>query len=99
MFWDRRKKDRREKAAKAAPGEERRDKPEKSDRRRWTSGVLYKTSIPVTEIETWLEDNAEERWSVALDGIESSLSVKVLKIMFESLDDKNAFIQAFSKRN
>ena len=97
MFWDRRKKDRREKKGKETPDEERRGKEEKSERRRWTCGILYKTSIPVTEIETWLEANADGQWAVGLDSFEDGL-IKVLKIMFEDQDDKEAFIAAFSGR-
>jgi len=96
MFWDRRKKDRREKKGKETP-EERRGKAEKSERRRWTCGILYKTSIPVGELETWLEANAHGQWAVGLDSIDEGL-IKVLKIMFEDQDDKEAFVAAFSGR-
>jgi hypothetical protein len=99
MFWDRRKKDRRgEKGKEATPDQDRRDKPEKSERRQWTCGILYKTSIPVMELEAWLDANAEGRWAVELEGIGEELSSKVLKIMFEDYSDKNAFIEAFSRR-
>jgi hypothetical protein len=98
MFWDRRKKDRRDAKGNDAPEQERRDQSERSERRRWTCGILYKTSIPVGEIESWLEANAEDRWAVGLDSIDEGLSSKVLKIMFEYQDDKEAFIQAFSRR-
>jgi len=97
MFWDRRKKDRRE-AKEAAPDPDRRDGSGKSDRRQWTCGILYKTSIPVTQIEAWLEANAGGRWAVGLDSIDEQLSSKVLKIMFETQDDKQAFVEAFSRR-
>jgi hypothetical protein len=97
MFWDRRKKDRHD-ADKAASDPDRRTGSGTSDRRQWTCGILYKTSIPVTEIETWLEANAQGRWSVGLDSIDDKLSSKVLKIMFETQDDKHAFVEAFSRR-
>lgn len=97
MFWDRRKKDRRDRKGKETPDEERRGTTEKSERRRWTCGILYKTSIPVTEIEAWLEANANGRWAVGLDSIDEGL-IKVLKIMFEDQADKEAFIAAFSSR-
>ncbi|MCD6073937.1 MAG: hypothetical protein K0Q70_820 [Rhodospirillales bacterium] len=98
MFWDRRKKDRREKKAKETPDRDRRVKSEKTERRQWACGILYKTSIPVTELEAWLDANADGRWAVALEGIGEELSSKVLKIMFEDHDDKNAFVEAFSRR-
>lgn len=97
MFWDRRKKDRREKKGEESPDGERRGTTEKSERRRWTCGILYKTSIPVTEIESWLEGNADGHWAVGLDSIDEGL-IKVLKIMFENQNDKQAFIAAFSGR-
>jgi hypothetical protein len=98
MFWDRRKKDRRASKDKAdQPDSERRDS-QKSDRRRWTCGILYKTSLPVAEIETWLEANTEGNWQVGLEGIGEELSSKVLKIMFEHQDDKTDFVEAFSRR-
>ena len=97
MFWDRRKADRR--GGDKKPHTERRagDGDEKN-RRRWTCGILYKTSLPVRDIEQWLTDNAEGRWAVGLEGIDDGLSSKVLKIMFETQDDKVAFIAAFSGR-
>lgn len=98
MFWDRRKKDRREEKSKETSDQDRRGQPEKSERRRWTCGILYKTSIPVTELEAWLDANAEGRWAVGLEGMGEELSSKVLKIMFEDQSDKNAFIEAFSRR-
>ena len=97
MFWDRRKKDRREKKGKDTPDGERRGNADKTERRRWTCGILYKTSIPVTELEAWLEANAEGQWAVGLDSIDEGL-IKVLKIMFEDQGDKEAFVQAFSGR-
>ena len=100
MFWDRRKGDRRaakDKLAKTAPEPDRRGEGD-SERRHWTCGILYKTSIPVRNIETWLESNAEGGWAVALDSIDEGLSSKVIKIMFEVQDDKLAFIEAFRQR-
>ena len=64
MFWDRRKKERREKNAKDTLDQDRRDKSEKTERRQWACGILYKTSIPVTELEAWLDANADGRWAV-----------------------------------
>ena len=101
MFWDRRKDDRhtdKDKSGKSPRETGRRADSNLPERRRWTCGILYKTSIPVTEIEAWLDANAEARWAVGLDGIDEGLSSKVLKIMFESQDDKVAFIAAFRQR-
>ena len=96
MFWDRRKKDRREKKDDT-PGKDRREGGEKSDRRQWTCGILFKTSIPVFEIESWLDANADGSWKVALEGIGEELSSNVLKIMFEDQEDKSTFVEAFSR--
>jgi len=98
MFWDRRKKDRREQKGAKNPDEERRGTSEKPERRQWTCGILYKTSISVAEIEAWLEANAEEQWAVGLDSIEEGLAAKVLKIMFKNQADKVAFVEAFARR-
>lgn len=95
MFWDRRKSDRR--AGDAKPDTERRMDGGEQNRRRWTCGILYKTSLPVRDIERWLSDNIDGRWAVELEGIDEGLSSKVLKIMFEDQDDKAAFIAAFSR--
>jgi hypothetical protein len=93
MFWDRRKGDRRaQSAGKAEP--DRRGQ----ERRRWACGILYRTSLPAQEIETWLALHATGEWGVALEGIEENLGGKVLKIMFEDEDDKRRFIAAFSGR-
>lgn len=96
MFWDRRKSDRR--ASDAKPDTERRVDGGQKNRRQWTCGILYKTSLPVRDIERWLGDNVEGRWAVGLEGIDEGLSSKVLKIMFEDQDDKAAFIEAFLRR-
>ena len=96
MFWDRRKSDRR--ASEAKPDTERRVDGGEKNRRQWTCGILYKTSMPVRDIERWLSENIDGRWAVGLEGIDEGLSSKVLKIMFEDQDDKAAFIAAFSRR-
>ncbi len=96
MFWDRRKVDRR--AGDTYPDAERRVGGGENNRRQWTCGILYKTSLPMRHIEQWLSENVEGRWAVALEGIDEGLSSKVLKIMFEDQDDKAAFIAAFSRR-
>lgn len=101
MFWDRRKGDRRadkDKPGKTAHEPDRRGDEGTAERRRWTCGILYKTSIPIRDIETWLEGNAEGEWAVRLDSIDEGLSSKVIKIMFEIQDDKLAFIEAFRQR-
>ena len=96
MFWDRRKNERRE--AEKTPKAERRGEGDGEERRKWTCGILYKTSLPVAKIEEWLTDNAGEKWEVGLESIDESLESKILKIMFENQTDKAAFIAAFSRR-
>lgn len=98
MFWDRRKGDRRIQRP-SEPDTERRGVPgAPPERRRWTCGILYRTSLPASEIETWLALNAAGTWRVALEGIEEGLEAKVLKIMFEDEDDKRRFMAAFAGR-
>jgi hypothetical protein len=96
MFRDRRAADRRALEPSGRSEPERRGT--SSERRRWTCGILYRTALPVTEIETWLYANATGKWAVALDGIDEGLGVKVLKLMFESQDDKQSFMAAFGGR-
>jgi hypothetical protein len=97
MFWDRRKADRRA-GGKKHDTERRAGDGDEKNRRRWTCGILYKTSVPVQDIEQWLTDNTKGRWAVGQEGNDEGLSSKVLKIMFETQEDKAAFIAVFSGR-
>jgi len=94
MFWDRRKGDRRAQSSAGRPEPDRRGQ----ERRRWTCGILYRTSLPSQDIETWLALNATGEWAVALEGIEEDLGGKVLKVMFENEEDKKRFMAAFAGR-
>jgi hypothetical protein len=99
MFWDRRVGDRRNrKSQEERAPDRRRAQGVASERRQWTCGILFRTSLPVDEIERWLEANATGRWAVGLEGIEEQLYAKVLKIMFENPEDKREFMDAFSRR-
>lgn len=96
MFWDRRKADRRVRDSNEFEHERR---TATADRRVWTCGILYRTSLPAREIERWLETYATGKWAVALEGIDDEhLDTKVLKIMFEKKQDKEDFMAAFSGR-
>jgi hypothetical protein len=64
----------------------------------WRCGILYRTSLPMGEIETWLESHAARRWKVSLEEMDDSLRGKVLRIMFESHEDKAAFARNFTRR-
>jgi len=64
----------------------------------WRCGILYRTSMPIQQIETWLEGHANGRWKVSLEEMDDSLRGKVLRIMFEHHEDKAAFRQSFSHR-
>ena len=99
MFWDRRIGDRRDRKPEPKPDPDRRGIGEGvGERRNWTCGILYRTSLPAAEIEQWLERNTSGKWGVGLEGMEESLNAKVLKIMFEREEDKYRFMAAFSRR-
>ena len=99
MFWDRRAGDRRNRQPPEARAPDRRGAQGGTpERRQWTCGILFRTSLPVDDIERWLEANAAGRWAVGLEGIEEQLHAKVLKIMFEKPEDKQDFMDAFSRR-
>lgn len=99
MFWDRRIGDRRGKKSEGERAPERRAaNRDLGERRHWTCGVLYRTTLHISEIEGWLERSAKGEWAVGLEGVEENLQVKVLKIMFENQSDKESFMAHFAQR-
>jgi hypothetical protein len=94
MIFDRRKKERR------API----DRPEKPDRRKderrkWRYGVLFRTRLPMTTIEKWLDKYAKGRWSVSLEDIDTKKRQKTLLLSFELEADKKMLIANFSPKS
>jgi hypothetical protein len=91
MFFDRRKKQRR-------ATEDRRQQPERrvGERRQWRFGVLFRTRLPMTAIEDWLDETAEGRWSVTLEDMDPKRKQKTLKLSFELEADKLMLISNFS---
>lgn len=100
MFFDRRKKDHRKEPAKALPPE-RRARAERriGERRKWPYGVLFRTRLPMTAIEDWLDERAEGRWAVSLEGIDDKLQQKTLKLSFEKDSDKRMLMAHFAPKS
>ena len=92
MFFDRRKKQRRD-------GNDRRENNERriAERRGWPYGVLFRTRLPMTAIEEWLDECAEGRWSVTLEDMDLKRKQKTLKLSFELESDKMMLIANFSR--
>lgn len=93
MFFDRRKKERR---ARIEPP----NKPNrrKGERRKWRYGVLFRTRLPMTTIEDWLNECAEGRWWVALEDLDTKKRQKTLKLSFELESDKLMLVAKFSPK-
>ena len=73
---------------------ERRLDPEQrksEDRRVLRYAVLFKTGIPVSDLEDWLGANCQSSWSMVLEDMEPGLKSKTLRIMFETPDDRERF--------
>jgi len=94
MFFDRRKKERR--AEKARP-----EKPDrrKGERRKWRYGVLFRTRLPMTAIEDWLDECAEGRWWVSLEDLDTKKRQKTPMLSFELESDKLMLVANFSPKS
>lgn len=100
---EKRRQDRRNPDVQSAPdatttgpdGEERR---QSAERRELPYGVLFNTSDPIVFVEDWLDGNCEGLWKLSLVEIDEELVRKSIRIEFERMDDKQAFIEAFSRR-
>jgi hypothetical protein len=66
------------------------------DRRDLPFGVLYSTSESIVFMEDWLDDNCKGRWKVSLEEMDEDLVRKSIRIEFEQIGDKQAFIERFS---
>jgi len=67
------------------------------DRRKTIYCITCKTCGPITKIEDWLDLNCESEWSVVLQDIAEDLMEKKLRIMFESLSDREQFLERYFK--
>ena len=74
------------------------DQRQSGDRRALPFGVLYSTSEPMVFIEDWLDDNCKGRWRVSLEEMDEELVRKSIRMEFENISDKQAFIDKFSPR-
>ena len=59
--------------------------------------VTCKTTGSITNIEDWLDDHCESGWQVVLKKIDRDLVVKQLKVMFETTDDRDIFLDKYLK--
>ncbi len=78
----------------ASPGGDDRRQP--GDRRDLPFGVLYSTSESIIFIEDWLDDNCKGHWKVSLEEMDDDLVRKSIRLEFEQISDKQAFIEKFS---
>ena len=81
-------------------GQERREPPARRkpiDRRSMGLEVTCKTTVSITNIEDWLDDHCESGWQVVLQKIDRDLVVKQLKVMFETTDDRDIFLDKYLK--
>ncbi len=73
-----------------------RDRRQSGDRRALPFGVLYSTSESIVFIEDWLDDNCKGRWKISLEEMDEDLVRKSIRMEFEHISDKQAFIKRFS---
>lgn len=55
------------------------------------TGIKFKTSTPISEIEDWLEKNCKGEWDVDIEAISTGLGKKAIAVYFETDADKEAF--------
>ena len=73
------------------------DRPKKSARRRTVYGVEYVTADSLSNLENWLDNNCQGKWSLGLEGMDELRVKKTVKILFEEESDKLRFIATFSR--
>ncbi len=61
-------------------------------------GVLYSTSESVIFMEDWLNDNCKGLWKLSLEEMDEEMVRKSIRVEFEHISDKRAFIEKFSPR-
>ena len=91
---DQRTGDDRRKETGGAVEIERRSEPRQrrsAERRVLRYAVLFKTGIPVADLENWLGANCQGNWSMVLEDMDAGLKSKTLRIMFETPNDRELF--------
>jgi hypothetical protein len=73
------------------------DQRRSDDRRILRYAVLFKTGIPVVDLETWLGANCQSEWDMVLEDMDDNLMSKTLKIMFETPEDRELFKASTNK--
>lgn len=59
------------------------------------TGIKFKTSAPITDIEDWLEENCQGEWDLDIEAVATKLGQKSVAVYFETEADKEAFKQAY----
>ncbi|MBD3661399.1 MAG: hypothetical protein HUJ11_04325 [Arenibacter algicola] len=59
------------------------------------TGIKFKTSVPISAIEDWLEQNCQGEWDVDIEAINTGLGQKSVAVYFETESEKEAFKQAY----
>ena len=66
-----------------------------TDRRGWRFGLIYRTTESHSTIEAWMEDNCVGEWGLGIEDIDTELTKKSFKLMFDQERDKKAFLNSF----
>jgi len=61
--------------------------------------IRIATAGPIGRIQEWLDDNCQGRWQLGLAELDENLVKKVIEVVFDSPDDREAFAIAFAKRD
>lgn len=69
----------------------------KGARRRTVHGVEYVTTGSLSDLEDWLDNNCQGKWSLGLEGMDEKREKKTVKILFQEEGDKLRFIATFSR--
>jgi hypothetical protein len=62
-----------------------------TERRVLRYAVLFKTGVPIPDLEAWLNANCEGDCSMVLEDMDTDLTSKTLRIMFETEEDRERF--------
>lgn len=54
-------------------------------------GVQYSTARSMAQIEDWLDEHCDGKWTAVLDDIDADSGVKTFTVMFELEIDKDRF--------
>ena len=61
----------------------------------WAAGTILVSEVPAENIEQWLQNNARAEWKVLSIGASFIHGSSSFKILFENIDDKDAFLNSF----